>query len=160
MKTAREFAMEIIDRHFNSTSASDLVELSELIEAREKELKAPGPCPQKHPKIFWVEGVGAPFTNRDAYCQICTEQAEFRVETAKLQAEIAELKARNETLIKVQDGEIEEYKAEIAELKDRHENAMATLSLSYQSGREYAELIMARAEIAELNRKVFKDYLK
>jgi hypothetical protein len=39
MKTAREFAMQIIDRHFTD-AGMDIAELSELIEAREKELSA------------------------------------------------------------------------------------------------------------------------
>jgi hypothetical protein len=74
-----------------------------MISAREKELKAPGPC-GKHPKHYWMPDG---FLNGEpAHCVLCAE-------TAKLQAEIAE---RPKWELDYCD-RIAALKAEIAELR-------------------------------------------
>jgi hypothetical protein len=88
MKTAREFAMEIIDRHFTDASR-DLVECTELIEAREKELKAPGLLECGHPKLCW-QVVRTPFPEPSFGGYEFVAKCVWCAETAKLQAQLKE----------------------------------------------------------------------
>lgn len=168
MKTAREFADEVITAMGSARNGVELERdcnrLTKMIEAWEKELKALGPLPSD------VEALSAKFheiyqqeakrqgdvRHKDAYADLPENIKEFdRVlaifvlaETAKLQAEIAELKK-----------EANYHRSAFSTAQDNYLKAVARVAELRADVLAHTRAWRRDVKIAGINRKVFKDYM-